>query len=118
MSTAREYIKDPLVDQAVSGPFSLIDVDAFKKSLLKARFTDVKSETITVTFEFNSAKEYTKFNWDIIAHIRTLLANETKKRKEEIWNAITDNVKLRFTDHHSGHLKLANEAICIVALKQ
>jgi len=118
MSTAREYLQDPLAGQAVPGPFSLADVDAFKRSLLKAGFTDVQSETITVTFEFNSAKDYTKFNQDIVAHIRTLLANETEKRKEEIWNAITDKVKLQFADHQSGHLKLANEAICVVALKR
>jgi|KBSMisStandDraft_5_1062788.scaffolds.fasta_scaffold2991727_1 phosphopantetheine adenylyltransferase len=87
MSTARVYIKDPLVGQAVSGQSSLADVDVFKKSILK--FKDVKSETITVTFEFNLAKEYTKFNRDIIAQIRTLYLM-TEKRKEEIWNAITD----------------------------
>ena len=118
MSTAREYIRDPLVGQAVPGPFSLADVGAFKKSLLKVGFTDIQSETINVTFEFDSAEDYTKFNQDIVAHIRTLLANETEKRKEEIWNAITDKAKLLFADYQSGHIKLANEAICVVALKQ
>ena len=118
MSTAREYLRDSLVGQAVPGPFSLADVGAFKKSLLKVGFTDIQSETINVTFEFDSAEDYTKFNQDIVAHIRTLLANETEKRKEEIWNAITDKAKLLFADHQSGHIKLANEAICVVALKQ
>jgi len=118
MSTAREYLRDSLVGQAVPGPFSLADVGAFKKSLLKVGFTDIQSETINVTFEFDSAEDYTKFNQDIVAHIRTLLANETEKRKEEIWNAITDKAKLLFADYQSGHIKLANEAICVVALKQ
>ena len=116
MSTAREYLRDSLVGQAVPGPFSLADVGAFKKSLLKVGFTDIQSETINVTFEFDSAEDYTKFNQDIVSHIRTLLANETEKRKEEIWNAITDKAKLLFADHQSGHIKLANEAICVVAL--
>ena len=82
ISTAREYIRDSIVGQAVPGPFSLADVDAFKKSLLKAGFTDIKSETIAVTFGFISAKEYTKFNRDIVAYILTLLANETEKKEE------------------------------------
>lgn len=60
----------------------------------------------------------TKFNQDIVAHIRTLLANETERRKEEIWNTITDKAKLLFVDRQNGHIKLANEAICVVALKQ
>jgi len=118
MSTAREYLRDPLAGQAVPGPFSLADVGAFKKSLLKAGFTDIQSETINVTFEFDSAEDYTKFNQDIVAHIRTLLANETERRKEEIWSAITDKAKLLFADSQSGHIKLANEARCVVALKQ
>lgn len=117
MSTAREYLRDPLVGQAVPGRFSLADVGAFKNSLLKAGFTDIQSETINVTFEFDSVEDYTKFNQDIVAHIRTLLANETERRKEEIWNTITDKAKLLFVDQ-SGHIKLANEAICVVALKQ
>ena len=58
MSTAREYLRDPLAGQAVPGPFSLVDVGAFKKSLLKVGFTDIQSETINVTFEFDSAEDY------------------------------------------------------------
>ncbi|HEY7227385.1 MAG TPA: methyltransferase domain-containing protein [Nitrososphaeraceae archaeon] len=118
MSTAREYLHDPLIGQTVPGPFSLADVDAFKKSLLKAGFTDIQSETMTVTFEFDSAEDYTKFNQDIVAHIRTLLANETEKRKWEIWEAINDKAKQLFADHQNGRIKLSNEAVCVVALKQ
>jgi hypothetical protein len=58
MSTARQYIQDPLVSQAVPGPFSLAEPDVFKKSLLKAGFIDIQSETINVTFEFDSAEDY------------------------------------------------------------
>ena len=76
MSTARQELQYPLLGQGVPGPFNLADVDGLEKSLLKAGFTDIRSETITVTFEFDSAEAYTKFNEDIVAHIRTLLANE------------------------------------------
>lgn len=58
MSTATQYIQDPLVSQAVPGPFSLAEPDVFKKSLLKAGFIDIQSETINVTFEFDSAEDY------------------------------------------------------------
>lgn len=110
MSTARQQLQDPLLGQGVPGPFSLADVDGLEKSLLKAGFTDIRSETITVTFEFDSAEAYTKFNQDI-AHIRTLLANETDKRKEEIWKALTDQAKVLYSDRESGRVKLVNEAI-------
>jgi hypothetical protein len=118
MSTARRQLQDPLLGQGVPGTFSLADVDLLEKSLLKAGFTDIRSETITVTFEFDSAEAYTKFNQDIVAHIRTLLANETDKRKEEIWKAVTDQAKLLYSDRESGRVKLVNEAICMVGLQQ
>lgn len=63
-------------------------------------------------------KPNTKFTQDIVAHIRTLLPNETNERKEEIWKAVTDRAKLLYSDRESGRVKLVNEAICIVGLKQ
>ena len=114
INIARQELQAPLLGQGIPGPFSLADIDALKKSLEKAGFVDIKSETITVVFEFNSADEYTKFNQDIVAPVRTMLANETEERKQEIWNAVTDQVKQRFVDKDTGRIKLANEAICIV----
>ena len=67
ISIARQELQAPLLGQGIPGPFSLADIDALKKSLEKAGFADIKSETITVVFEFNSAEEYTEFNQDIAA---------------------------------------------------
>jgi ubiquinone/menaquinone biosynthesis C-methylase UbiE len=117
INIARQELQAPLLGQGIPGPFSLADIDALKKSLEKAGFVDIKSETIRVVFEFNSAEEYTEFNQDIVAPIRIMLANETEDRKQEIWNAVTDQVKQRFVDKDTGRIKLANEAICIVGSK-
>jgi ubiquinone/menaquinone biosynthesis C-methylase UbiE len=114
INIARQELQAPLLGQGIPGPFSLADIYALKKSLEKAGFVDIKSETIRVVFEFNSAEEYTEFNQDIVAPIRIMLANETEYRKQEIWNAVTDQVKQRFVDKDTGRIKLANEAICIV----
>jgi len=114
INIARQELQAPLLGQGIPGPFSLADIDALKKSLEKAGFVDIKSETIRVVFEFNSAEEYTEFNQDIAAPVRIMLAKETEDRKQEIWNAVTDQVKQRFVDKDTGRIKLANEAICIV----
>lgn len=114
INIARQELQAPLLGQGIPGPFSLADIDALKKSLEKAGFVDIKSENIRVVFEFNSAEEYTEFNQDIVAPVRIMLANETEDRKQEIWNAVTDQVKQRFVDKDTGRIKLANEAICIV----
>ena len=114
INIARQELQAPLLGQGIPGPFSLADIDALKKSLEKAGFVDIKSETIRVVFEFNSAEEYTEFNQDIAAPVRIMLANDTEERKQEIWNTVTDQVKQRFVDKDTGRIKLANEAICIV----
>jgi enediyne biosynthesis protein CalE5 len=114
ISIARQELQAPLLGQGIPGPFSLADIDALKKALEKAGFVEIKSETIRVVFEFNSAEEYTEFNQDIAAPVRIMLANETEERKQEIWNAVTDQAKQRFADKDTGRIKLANEAICIV----
>jgi ubiquinone/menaquinone biosynthesis C-methylase UbiE len=117
ISAVREQLQAPLVGQGIPGPFSLADVDALQKSLLKEGFIDIQSERIMVTFEFDSAEDYTKFNQDIVAPIRVMLANETDERKEEIWRAVTDQAKRLYADHDNGHVKFVNEAICIVGRK-
>lgn len=117
ISTVREQLQAPLVGQGIPGPFSLADVDALKKSLLKAGFIDIQSESITVTFEFDSAEHYTTFNQDIVAPIRVMLANETEERKQEIWGAVTDKARRQYADPDSGRVKFDNEAICIVGRK-
>ena len=117
INIARQELQAPLLGQGIPGPFSLADIEALKKSLEKAGFADIKSETITVVFEFNSAEEYTEFNQDIVAPVRTMLANETEERKQEIWNAVTNQAKQRFVEKDTGRIKLDNEAICIVGSK-
>jgi ubiquinone/menaquinone biosynthesis C-methylase UbiE len=117
INIARQELQAPLLGQGIPGPFSLADIEALKKSLEKAGFVEIKSESIRVIFEFNSAEEYTEFNQDIVAPVRTMLANETEERKQEIWNAVTNQAKQRFVEKDTGRIKLDNEAICIVGSK-
>lgn len=118
IDTARKYLHTSFPGRGDPGPFSLADVGLLKKSLLKAGFTDVRSEKIAVTFEFDSAEDYTKFNQDIVAPIRTMLSNETENTREQVWNDVTEQAKLKYSDHDSGHVKFVNEAICIVGLNR
>jgi ubiquinone/menaquinone biosynthesis C-methylase UbiE len=118
MDTARKRLQTSFPGQGDPGPFTLADMGLLKKSLLKAGFTDVRSEKIEVTFEFDSAEDYTKFNQDIVAPIRTILSNETENTRKQVWNEVTEQAKLKYSDHNSGHVKFVNEAICIVGLNR
>ena len=117
MSIVREYLQLPLPPRQDPGPFSLADMNKFKNLLLQAEFSNVKSEKIQVTFEFDSAEDYVKFTQDIAAPVNTMIANETPEKKSEIWNIITDKVKSEYT-RSNGRVILDNETICVMANRQ
>ena len=117
MDTARKHLGS-LPGQGLPGPLSLADVDSLKKSFDKAGFVDIRAERIPVIFEFDSAEDYAKFNQDIVAPIRTILSNETEIKKQQVWNDITEQAKLKYSDPDSGRVKFINEAICIVGLNK
>ena len=47
-----------------------------------------------------------------------ILSNETEIKKQQLWNDITEQAKLKYSDPDSGRVKFVNEAICIVGLNK
>lgn len=118
MTFVREQLQLPPPPPGIPGPFSLADVDAFKNSLLESGFGDIHHENIDATFEYDSAEDYVRFIQDIAAPVNMMLANETEKRREEIWKGLTDQVRLKFEDSTSGRVNLNNKVICLVGRRQ
>lgn len=113
MNTVRHELKAPPPSPDIPGPFSLADVTVLEQALSKAGFTDIRSERLTVTFEWASAEAYTGFQQAIAAPINAMLANEPLDRQERVWRAVTDAVRKH--EDAEGILKLRNEAICVTA---
>jgi hypothetical protein len=103
--------------KGLPGPFDLSDLNELGSSL-QVEFSDVRIEKIDVTFEFASAEDFVKFTKDIAAPVNVMLANETEKRKKEILNAVTDQVRLEYSNTINGQVRLNNEAICAVGRRQ
>jgi ubiquinone/menaquinone biosynthesis C-methylase UbiE len=107
----------------ILSPFSLANINIVNNALVEAGFKDVHTEYLNVTFEFVSAEDYSDFAKQIIAPIHNLLANETEKRKEEIWKAVTEEVARRYyidDDNNNGTgsvVRMDNECIIIVGRK-
>jgi ubiquinone/menaquinone biosynthesis C-methylase UbiE len=118
MTFVREQLQLPPPPPGIPGPFSLADVDAFKNSLLESGFGDIHHENIDATFEYDSAEDYVRFIQDIAAPVNMMLANETEKKREEIWKGLTDQVRLKFEDSTSGRVNLNNKVICLVGRRQ
>jgi ubiquinone/menaquinone biosynthesis C-methylase UbiE len=105
----------------ILSPFSLANINIVNNALVEAGFKDIYTEYLKITFEFLSAEDYTDFAKQIIAPIHNLLANETEKRKEEIWKAVTEEVARRYyidNNNSTGSVvRMDNECIIIVGRK-
>ena len=107
----------------ILSPFCLANINIVNNALVDAGFKDIHTEYLNITFEFLSAEDYTDFAKQIIAPINNLLANETEKRKEEIWKAVTEEVTRRYyIDNNNNNstgsvVRMDNECIIIVGRK-
>ncbi|HXV81711.1 MAG TPA: methyltransferase domain-containing protein [Candidatus Binatia bacterium] len=112
MSVVRQYLRAAPPQPGIPGPFSLSDPNALEKALTNAGFTHVQSNRLTVTFEWSSPEDYTRFIQDIGAPIRALMASESAERQASIWQAVTEAVRPYVAQ--DGVVRLPAEAICIV----
>ena len=117
MSIVRQYLQLPPPSTEIPGAFSLANLDRLQNFFHEARFKNIEVEKIQVTFEFDSAEDYVKFTQDIAAPVNLMMANETAKKKEELWKIITEKVHSQYTKDN-GQVVLDNEAICVVADSQ
>jgi hypothetical protein len=104
-------INAPPPPPGTPGPFALADAEKLKHSFVNAGFKDVKIETLDITFGFESATSYTRFQQAIAAPLQAMLANHTDEKKQEVWNAVTDAVG-GYADSH-GRVNIGNEVLCI-----
>jgi enediyne biosynthesis protein CalE5 len=115
MKTVVKETGKPMPPSGTPGPFKLADQSIITDALSKCGFKDITVERINVIFTFSSPEEYTQFNQAIAAPINAMLADQSRKRKEEIWKAVTESAS-RYVDA-TGNVKLDNESICICAKK-
>jgi hypothetical protein len=69
-----------------------------------------------VAFDFDSPEDFTTFTSETAGPLQKVLANQTKERKEEILNTVTEAAK-KYADKNTGKVKFENESILIVGKK-
>lgn len=122
MNIARRETNSPPPSPGTPGPFSLADEKLLYSVFEKAGFKNIQMEKIRVTFQFDTAEDFTKFTQDIAAPVNAILKNQSKESTEQIWNMITHDVsKLKTNSKDSndkkGPVSIDNEAICVVGIK-
>jgi ubiquinone/menaquinone biosynthesis C-methylase UbiE len=115
MSTVLKETQKPPPPSGIPGPFSLADQTITETASSETGFKDIAIERLNVIFTYDSPEEYTHFHQAILAPAHALLADQSLKRKEEVWNAVTQAVK-RYSDN-TGFVKLDNEVICFSGTK-
>lgn len=115
MGTVRQELQLPPPPPEVPSPFSLADVTVLERALAAAGFRDIRSESLTLTFEWASAEAYTTFQQDIAAPIVALLAKEPPARRAEVWAAITE-VARRYAGP-DGRVRMSGETYCVAAAR-
>lgn len=113
MGTVRQLLQAPPPPSGVPGPFSLADATVLEQALARAGFSQIHSERLTVTFEWASAEDYTRFQQAIAAPITAMLADQPAERQASVWGAVTDAARQHATA--GGAVRLANEVICVAA---
>jgi ubiquinone/menaquinone biosynthesis C-methylase UbiE len=109
-STVRRELGLPPQPPLDAPPFNLNDPARLQSLFSQAGFRDVRAETITATFTFRSAEEYTAFQRAITAPLHAMMAGQPAGRQEQIWQAVTEAAR-QYADS-SGAVRLENEVIC------
>jgi ubiquinone/menaquinone biosynthesis C-methylase UbiE len=100
----------------VPNPFSLADTNKLENSLARAGFRDIHIDTVIVTFEFESGKDYCSYCQAVSASARIALSKETEERKEDVWRKVAEEAE-RNHGTANGLIKMDNESICIVGIR-
>ena len=116
MNIVMKETNTPPPPPGTPGPFSLSDENSLMNSFMMSGFKDVNIERMKVAFDFNSPQDFTAFTSETVGPLQKVLASQTRERKEEILNAVTEAAN-KHVDTNTGIVKLENEAILVVGKK-
>src|SRR5215211_1928068 len=116
LNTVMKETKSPPPPAGTPGPFSLSDENMLTNSFIKSGFKDVTIERMDVSFNFDSAEDYTSYVYETAAPVQAMLANQTQERREEILKAITESAR-KYAENDTRSVRMINEAMCIVGTR-
>ena len=82
----------------------------------QAGFRDIRTEALTLDFDFSSAGEYVEMMKDIAAPLRVMLANQSSEEQSEYWNTLEENAAQQFATENGG-VKMPSVSISVVGQK-
>ena len=106
MGTAMQRLEVPPPPPGTPGPLSRPTPEALGGLLEAAGFSDVEVEQAEVSFEWQSAEEFTAFMKEIAPPISAMIAPHPREVQDETWAAITEAIREKAGD--DGAVRLTN----------
>ena len=96
-------------------PFRLSDMSALSKLFIEAGFEDVKTETIPVTYRFESAEDYFDFAYETSGSFKGRITNAAAFLSDEKQDKIRSDIvnEARSFVDSKGQLSMSNETFLI-----
>jgi SAM-dependent methyltransferase len=94
------------------GPLSRPTPEAIGGLLEGGGFSDVRTEELQITYEWESPEEFSVYTNDIVAPLRKLVGEQPEDVQKEIWAAVADDV--RGDSEDGGRLRLKNQVLLAV----
>jgi SAM-dependent methyltransferase len=112
MATAIQRLNVPPPPPGTPGPLSRPTPEALGGLLEGGGFSEVRTEDVQVTMEWESPEEFTTFVKDIAPPIRAIIDPHPEEVQDETWQAITDAMRQQAGD--DGTVKLTNLVLMAV----
>jgi SAM-dependent methyltransferase len=112
MATAIQRLNVPPPPPGTPGPLSRPTPEALGGLLEGGGFSEVRTEDVQVTMEWESPEEFTTFVKDIAPPIRAIIDPHPEEVQDETWQAITDAIRQQAGD--DGTVKLTNLVLMAV----
>jgi enediyne biosynthesis protein CalE5 len=112
MKTAMEKLGVPPPPPGTPGPLSRPTEEAIGGLLEGGGFSNVEVEELEVTFDFDSAEEYTEYTKAITAPIVAMIAPHPEEVQRETWQAITDAAREKAGG--DGRIEFQNQVLLAV----
>jgi ubiquinone/menaquinone biosynthesis C-methylase UbiE len=81
--------------------------------MARVGFTDIRTEEVTLDFEFSSAGEYVQLMKDVAAPMRAMLAERSPEQQAEFWQTLEQTAAQKYSTP-SGGVRLPSRSLCVV----
>jgi enediyne biosynthesis protein CalE5 len=106
MATVMKLLEVPPPPRGMPGPLSRPTATAIGGLLEGGGFSDVEVDELEVTFEYDSAEEFTRSTQEMIPPVTNMLKPYPPELQQQVWEAVTDAARARASE--DGSVRLTN----------